>query len=301
MFQFIKNSLKAIYNRFTSGISALFSKSTVDEQTLLQLEELLITSDVGVATTRTIVARLKQELANAPLQGDQALKLLQQILNEILSKTPRTDPFKQEIFLLVGINGSGKTTFAGKLVTLLKKQGRTPLLVAADTFRAAAIDQLRQWAEKTNTPFLDGQGVCDPSAVVFKGCQEFLNGNHQTMIIDTAGRLQNKSHLLDELAKMRRVITKQLPNARVCTLVTIDALLGQNSLEQARMFQECTQLDGVVLTKMDSSSKGGIIFAIAHELRIPIIFLSFGESEQDIALFDYKKYVSELLSLDEYA
>lgn len=208
----------------------------------------------------------------------------------------RSAPSNATIYLLVGINGSGKTTCVAKLAHLFKNQGKKVLLVAADTFRAAAPEQLAAWATATDATLVTGTTGQEPASVVFAGCDVFAKNEHDIMIIDTAGRLQTKTNLMRELEKMRRIIEKKAPNATVCTLLTVDAMLGQNSLEQARVFHESTPLDGIILTKMDGTGKGGIVFAIMHELKIPIVFMTYGEKLEDMAQFNLTDYIATLLS-----
>jgi fused signal recognition particle receptor len=196
----------------------------------------------------------------------------------------------------VGINGSGKTTFAAKLANAYVTQGKKTLLVAADTFRAAAVEQLTTWATRTNTPIVTGNPGQDPASVIFQGCQQFNLHHYDALIIDTAGRLHTKTNLMHELAKIKRIIAQQLPNEPVETLLTIDAMLGQNSFEQAKLFKECTHVNGIVLTKMDGTGKGGIVFSIAHELNIPITFISYGEQLTQFASFNPHTYVQELIN-----
>ena len=196
----------------------------------------------------------------------------------------------------MGINGSGKTTFAGKLAYDLHKQGKKVLLVAADTFRAAAPEQLKQWAIRTGASIINGKEGQDPASVVFTGCEQFKSQGFDALIIDTAGRLQTKTNLMKELEKIHKIISRQLPNYTPCTLLTIDAMLGQNSFEQATLFNESTQLDGIVLTKMDGTGKGGIVFAITQQLGIPVAYIAYGEQPEQLKLFNAQEYVQELLN-----
>lgn len=296
MLSFIKNSLKKIYSGIASKITSLFGRSTIDEALLKELEVILLSADTGVTTTRSIIAQLKEKHAAGEITEGQSLKAaLQEILLSVLSK-PSTQAHDGNVFVLVGINGSGKTTFASKLAHHYTAQGKKVLLVAADTFRAAATEQLAQWAEKIGVAIERGSENQDPAAVVFKGCERFITEGYDILIIDTAGRLHTKSHLMDELAKMKRVIDKKLPNETVHTLLTIDGMLGQNSFEQAKLFKECTNVDGIVLTKMDGTGKGGIVFAIADELSIPIWYLTFGELIDQLKEFDKNEYVTNLLN-----
>jgi len=295
MFSFIKNALQKIYSQVTGKLQTLFSRKTLDEATLKELELLLISADTGVKTTRIIIDNLKRQWQNGTIkEGDDLKKALEQELLAILG-TPKAIP-ASSIYLLVGINGSGKTTFAGKLSCALHKEGKKVLLVAADTFRAAAAEQLKQWAHKTNAAIIAGKEGQDPASVVFAGCEQFKAQNFDALIIDTAGRLQTKTNLMKELEKIRKIIGRQLPDQTICTLLTIDAMLGQNSFEQATLFHESTQLDGIVLTKMDGTGKGGIVFAITHQLKIPVAFIAYGEQPDQLKKFNAQEYVQELLN-----
>ncbi|MCX5921914.1 MAG: signal recognition particle-docking protein FtsY [Candidatus Dependentiae bacterium] len=295
MFGFLKNTLQKIYNQFTTKIQALFARNTVDAAALKELETILIASDAGVKTTRTIIEHLKQTYQSGKLPEGHTLKnvLEQQLLALLQTKKA---PTHATVYLLVGINGSGKTTFAGKLANSLSSQGKKVLLVAADTFRAAAPEQLTRWAERSNTAILVGNPNQDPASVVFTGCTKFKNEQFDTLIVDTAGRLQTKTNLMKELEKIRNVIGKQLPHHNVCALLTVDSMLGQNSFEQAKLFHESTHLDGIVLTKMDGTGKGGIVFAITQELGIPIAYITYGEQLDQLKVFDAQEYVEQLLN-----
>ena len=305
MFSFIKKTLTSIYAGVTSKLTSLFSKNKIDADTLKELEVVLLAADTGVATTKAIIKKLQEPVYAKATQGTQydrgelkegaSLKTaLHTILLDILNK-PKQSSNDAQIFILVGINGSGKTTFASKLAHQYTNQGKKVLFVAADMFRAAAQEQLSAWATETGCAIVHGKPQQDPASVVYTGCQEFIAQEQDILIIDTAGRLQTKVNLMNELAKLKRVIEKQLPSHRVHVLLTIDSMLGQNSLEQARLFKECTQVDGIVLTKMDGTGKGGIVFAIADELEIPIKYITFGEQVSQMKLFDPKEYVENLL------
>lgn len=302
MFSFIKDTLSKIYTSVTSKVHELFSRETIDQETLKELEQILIQADTGVKTTKKILATLQEKVRNGTIEkGSDLQAALEQELLTLLAQHPTsllTEPQRAgQIYLLVGINGSGKTTFAGKLANQYRKAGKRVLLVAADTFRAAATEQLKEWASRTGADIVTAQGTNDPAAVVFQGCEQFKNGAYDILIIDTAGRLQTKVNLMKELEKVKRVITKQLPDAPINTLLTIDAMLGQNSFEQARLFHESTQLDGIVLTKIDGTGKGGIIFAITQELGIPVAYLSFGEKLDAMKAFNASEFVQDLIRL----
>ena len=293
MFSFIKDTLSKIYTSVTSKVHALFSRETIDQDTLNELEQILIQADTGVKTTKKILAILQEKVrAGHIAKGSDLQKALEQELLALLSQEPITPT---PIYLLVGINGSGKTTFAGKLAHRYSSEGKRVLLVAADTFRAAATEQLQEWARRTGADIITGQGNQDPAAVVFQGCEKFKKEHYDVLIIDTAGRLQTKVNLMRELEKIKRVIAKQLPDTSITTLLTIDAMLGQNSFEQARLFHESTQLNGIVLTKIDGTGKGGIVFAITQELGIPIAYLSFGEKIEALKPFEAHSFVCDLM------
>lgn len=290
MFSFIKEKLSKIYTHFTSKLSALLGRTILDEQTVKDLEILLLSADTGVQATREIIKRLQAEADGRPLY-----EVLRIILLDELHKAP-SFAYDAHVLLLVGINGSGKTTFAGKLAHHYAQKGKKVLLVAADTFRAAAPEQLRVWAERSGVALVEGQPGQDPSSVVFEGCQKFKDEQFDILIIDTAGRLQTKVNLMHELAKINRVVTKQVPDYRMQTLLTIDAMLGQNSFEQAHLFKACTAVDGIVLSKMDGTGKGGIVFAIANQLHIPVAYISHGEAIDQMMPFDAARYVAELVN-----
>ncbi len=296
MFNFIKNSLKKIYTCITSRLGSLFGQKSIDEDTLTELKIILLSADTGVKTTNHLISELREKQQAGLIPEGNALKnALHHSLSSILSK-PQAPSFNEHVFVLVGINGSGKTTLAGKLAHQHAKQGKKVLLVAADTFRAAASEQLEQWANLAGAHFLRGKESQDPASVVFEGCQKFIDESFDIIIIDTAGRLHNKVNLMNELTKIKRVINKKLPNQTINTLLTIDSMLGQNSFEQAKLFKESTDLNGIVLTKMDGTGKGGIVFAICDELELPIWYITYGEQINQLKQFDKSQYIDNLLN-----
>lgn len=298
MFNFIKDKLKKIYSHVTEKLHTIFSLKAIDASTILEIEKLLITADAGIAVTKHIIKDLQEAYKAGNLkEGADAKELIEQKLLEML---PHQEPIAAQVFLLVGINGCGKTTFAGKLAHFFTQQKKSCLLAAADTFRAAAPEQLTSWAQQADADLLIGKQNQDPAAVTFDACEKFKKDNYDYLIIDTAGRLQTKDNLMKELEKIKRIITKQLPNHQICTLLTIDAMLGQNSLDQATIFHEATHVDGIILTKLDGTAKGGIIFAITENLHIPIRFISYGEGIADIAPFEPKEYIANLLGDEVY-
>lgn len=297
MFEFIKKQLQKVYNTITSKLSVLFKQETVDEKTLLELEKILLESDTGVKTTNLLINNIRKKVNSGDLKHGHDLKnyLEEELIKLLNIQKYSHDLDNTDIILLVGINGSGKTTFAGKLGYFFKSQNQTVLFGAADTFRAAAVQQLVIWAELSNLPVVIGKENQDPASVVYTACQKFNNENFDKLIIDTAGRLQTKINLMKELEKIKKTIEKVLPNKKIKTLLTIDSMLGQNSLIQAKVFYEATRVDGIILTKMDGTGKGGIIFAITQELKIPVAYISYGEKIDQLKLFEPEKYIKELL------
>ncbi len=294
MFRFLKEQLSKIYTQVTTRLGSLFVKNKVDEEVLSQLERILLEADTGVATTRLLMEQLRQMVARGQItQGNQLKDALANELTALLRQHPYAN--NAAVYILVGVNGTGKTTFAAKLAHFYVTHNKRVLLAAADTFRAAAVDQLSVFARRLGVDLIKGAPDADPASVVFNACQKFSEGGYDILIIDTAGRLQNKEHLMRELEKVRKVITRQLPTSPVITLLTIDSLLGQNSLDQAKLFNHITNLNGIVLTKMDGTGKGGIVFAISHEVKVPIAYLSYGEQVDQMALFDPETYVNQLL------
>ncbi len=296
MFSFIKDRLTKIYSSVTSRLGGLFGKKTIDEEVLQELKILLLSADTGVTTTNNIITELKKRMQSGTLETGSDLKeCLREILFATLSKLPQRDYSDTKVFVMVGVNGSGKTTFISKLAYKLKKEDKKVLLVAADTFRAAAPEQLNTWAQRYGIDIHQGVAGQDPASVVFGGCQKFKDDGYDAIIIDTAGRLHTKVNLMNELGKITKVIKKQLPDEKIATLLTVDAMLGQNSFEQAKLFSECADVDSIVLTKMDGTGKGGIVFAIAQQLQLPVWCITFGEQPEDMSLFNAREYVDQLL------
>lgn len=294
MFNFIKDTLKKVYSHVSSKLHGLFSRTTIDAETLKELETILISADTGIKTTKQILETVQQKVQSGSLQTGADLKItLEEELLALLAH--KKADLNGTVFLLVGINGSGKTTFAGKLAYAQHSKGKRVMLVAADTFRAAAPEQLAVWAQRTGSTLITGKENQEPASVVFAGCEAFKKNQSDILIIDTAGRLQTKINLMKELEKIKKIVERHIPHQEIRTLLTIDAMLGQNSLEQARLFNDSTKLDGIVLTKMDGTGKGGIVFSITQELKIPIAYISFGEDLHDLKEFNAQEFVHDLL------
>jgi fused signal recognition particle receptor len=295
MFNFIKEKIKKIYTNVTKQVSSIFLRNQLDEQFLKELSMLLITADTGVRTTNNIIKKLSDDIANTSITTiEQAKEALEKLLIGQL-QTPQTPEIHPRIVLLVGVNGSGKTTFIAKYANQIKQSGKKVLVVAGDTFRAAATQQLTEWTSRIGVDVFVGKEEQDPASVIFDACKKFNDEKFDHLIIDTAGRLQTKINLMRELEKIKRIIEKQLPNEKINTWLTIDAMLGQNSLTQAEIFYESTNVNGLILTKLDGTGKGGIVFAITQKLNVPIVYVTFGEDIQDIKNFDAHEYVHDLL------
>ena len=259
---------------------------------------MLIMADVGVETATAAVEELRQQMVAERLSGQEAIKgCLRRILAEKLQVGDQSLNLstKPSVILVIGVNGVGKTTSIGKLADRLRRQGKRVLLCAGDTFRAAAADQLEIWAGRAQCELIRQHEGADPSAVLFDALQAAKARHVDVVICDTAGRLHNKSHLMAELAKMKRVIDRELPEAALETLLVLDATTGQNGLIQAKQFQETTGLTGIVLTKLDGTAKGGIVIAIAQALQVPVKFVGLGEGIDDLQPFDAKSYVEALI------
>ena len=281
-----------------ADIFSIYTISEEDSAFFEDLEEMLIMADVGVETATAAVEELRQQMVAERLSGQEAIKdCLRRILAEKLQVGDQSLNLstKPSVILVIGVNGGGKTTSIGKLAGRLRRQGKRVLLCAGDTFRAAAADQLEIWAGRAQCELIRQHEGADPSAVLFDALQAAKARHVDVVICDTAGRLHNKSHLMAELAKMKRVIDRELPEAALETLLVLDATTGQNGLIQAKQFQETTGLTGIVLTKLDGTAKGGIVIAIAQALQVPVKFVGLGEGIDDLQPFDAKSYVEALI------
>jgi fused signal recognition particle receptor len=277
---------------------ALAGKKEIDADLLDELEYTLISADIGVRTTNEILERIRQQV-DRRLVGDAAelRGLIRQHLLEILQSTERPVAHVDEppaVVMVVGVNGAGKTTSIGKLANRYKAEGRAVLLCAADTFRAAAIEQLEIWGERTATEVIRQQPGADPSAVLFDALQAARARKTDYVIVDTAGRLQTKANLMAELEKMRRTAGRVIPGAPHEVLLVLDATTGQNGLEQARRFTETSGVTGIILAKLDGTAKGGVVVAIARELNLPIRYVGIGEKVDDLLPFDPEKFIASL-------
>ena len=277
---------------------ALSGKKEIDADLLDELEYTLISADIGVSTTNEILDRIRERV-DRKLVGDasELRSLIREQLLEILEGSERPMPHVSEppaVVMVVGVNGAGKTTTIGKLARRFHDEGRSVLLCAADTFRAAAIEQLEVWGERTGTEVIRQKPGSDPSAVLFDALHAARARKVDYVIVDTAGRLQTKTNLMAELEKMRRTASRVIPDAPHEVLLVLDATTGQNGLEQARKFTECSGVTGIVLTKLDGTAKGGVVVAIARELRLPIRYIGVGEQAGDLLPFEAESFIASL-------
>ena len=297
----LKAGLQKTRDSFAGGIENIVQgKAKVGLELLDELEETLLIADVGIKTTTFILEDLKKDVAqNRIRENDEVLQHLKGQMFKVLSQNNKPIQFSKNkplVILMVGINGSGKTTTIGKLAQKWKKEGKKVLLAAGDTFRAAAIDQLQVWAERTDINCISQKNGADPTAVAYDAVQAAVARNVDVLLIDTAGRLQTNQNLMEELKKVKRVIGKVLPGAPHETLLVLDATLGQNSISQAKHFHEALELDGFVMTKLDGTAKGGVLLNLSGELKLPIHFIGVGEKAEDLQLFDSKIFVDALIS-----
>ncbi|MCX6209763.1 MAG: signal recognition particle-docking protein FtsY [Bacteroidetes bacterium] len=292
---------------FSKITKALAGKSTVDEEVLDNLEEALVSADVGIETTIQIIERIEARVKENKYLGTSELNtLLQSEIKNVLVDADDTSyknfevpaDKKPYVILVVGVNGVGKTTTIGKLAYNYKKAGHNVILGAADTFRAAAVDQLTIWSDRVGVPIVKQAMGSDPSAVAYDTVQSAVARGSDIVIIDTAGRLHNKAHLMDELSKIKRVIQKVIPTAPHEVMLILDGSTGQNAVEQAKQFTAATDVSSLTITKLDGTAKGGVVLAIANQFKIPVKFIGVGEKLDDLVIFDKNEFVDSLFKLD---
>ncbi len=299
--QGLQKTKEGFFDKITKAIAG---KSTVDEEVLDDLENALVSADVGVDTTVKIIDGIEKRVAKDKYINTTELnRILKEEIQSILVDAPEDTSYinyelplnhKPHVILVVGVNGAGKTTTIGKLAHNFSLAEKSVLLGAADTFRAAAVDQLNIWSERTNVPIVKHAMGSDPSAVAFDAVQSAIAKNIDVVIIDTAGRLHNKIHLMDELNKIKRSINKVLPNAPHEVMLVLDGSTGQNALEQARHFTATTEVTALTITKLDGTAKGGVVLAIADQFKIPVKFIGVGEKATDLLVFNKKEFVDSL-------
>ncbi len=296
----LKSGLAKTRSNFAGGFdNIVHGKAKVGPELLEELEETLLLADVGMQTTSFILDDLKREVSqNRIRENKEVLGQLKQRMIHVLSQNQKPLAFSEHqpfVILVVGVNGSGKTTTIGKLARHWKQEGKKVLLAAGDTFRAAAIDQLQVWADRSGISCISQKIGADPSAVAYDAVQAGLAREMDLVLIDTAGRLQTNTNLMEELKKIKRVIGKILPGAPHETLLVLDATIGQNSISQARLFNEALEVDGLVMTKLDGTAKGGVLFNITDDLKLPIRFVGVGEKPEDLQEFNPQTFVEALI------
>ncbi|MBO5165432.1 MAG: signal recognition particle-docking protein FtsY [Lachnospiraceae bacterium] len=297
----LKAGLQKTRNNIVKGIDAVFSGfSSIDEEFYEELEEILIMGDIGVKATTDIIERLKAEVKKQHIKEPEACKqlLIDSIKEQMqIGETAYDFEKEQSIVMVIGVNGVGKTTTVGKLAGKLKAEGRKVLIAAADTFRAAAGDQLKEWANRAGVDMIGGAEGSDPASVVFDAVAAAKARRADVLLIDTAGRLHNKKNLMEELRKMNRIIDREFPDAHRENLIVLDGTTGQNALMQAKEFGDVAELTGIVLTKMDGTAKGGIAVAIQSELQVPVKYIGVGETIEDLQKFDSDDFVNALFDV----
>ena len=296
LFSKLKNALKKTRDGISGALSALFSKDKIGSEFYDELEEILIGADISVTTAEEIVDELKAEAKKEKLKDKEFVtNLLKDILEEKLTEAEELDIKYPAIIMLVGVNGVGKTTTVGKLANYFLSQKKSVVVAAADTFRAAAADQLTVWADRAKVRIVKHEEGSDPSAVVFDALSSAKAKGTDVVIIDTAGRLHVKANLMEELKKMSRTVQRECPNYNFYKLLILDATTGGNAVNQAEVFDESVELDGIVLTKLDSSAKGGFVVSLCNELAIPVAFVGTGEKLEDLEKFSAEDFVDALI------
>lgn len=298
-FDKLKQGLGKTKNSIDEKINNVFSVfRKVDEELLEELEEVLVMSDIGVETSVKIIDELRNKIKKEKIEDEEAVKkALKEIMKEILevAKPNLNLETKPSVILVVGVNGVGKTTSIGKIANNLVKQGKKVVVVAADTFRAAAVEQLEIWAQRSGSEIVKKEEGSDPASVVFEAIQRTKESNADVLIVDTAGRLHNKKYLMDELFKIKRVIEKEMPEASKEVLLVLDAETGQNAISQVKAFKETTEITGIVLTKLDGTAKGGVVLGIVSENQIPVKFIGVGEQIDDMQVFNAEEFLNAII------
>lgn len=301
-FDKLKDNLKKTKEALNIKMSNIFADKKDIEEVIDEIEETLILSDVGYETSTKICKKLREDLKKQVEKDEQSIKtLLRKEMTDILmsdeiNTVDSINLNEKQVILVVGVNGVGKTTSIGKLTKLYKDSGKKVLLAAADTFRAGAIEQLEVWAKRNDVDICVGKEMQDPASVIFDATKKFNDGNYDVLICDTAGRLHNKKNLMDELEKMKKIIDKNISeDIHKETIMVLDATTGQNGAIQAKLFLEKTDVSGIFLTKLDSTSKGGVVFSIVDELKIPVKYIGVGETINDIEKFDAKSFVEAII------
>ena len=296
IFSKLANALKKTKKALSDAIGSLFSKNKIGDEFYDELEEILISSDISVNTATEVVEELRDEVKAEKIRDkDFVIDCLKDILQEKLEYAPMPHLQYPAVIMLVGVNGVGKTTTVGKLAAYFLRQGKTVTVAAADTFRAAASDQLSIWADRAKVRIVKHEEGSDPSAVVYDALSSAKARGTDVVIVDTAGRLHVKANLMEELKKMSRVVEREYPAAHFYKLLVLDATTGNNAYNQAEVFDGAVELDGIVLTKLDGSAKGGFVISLCGELEIPVVFAGVGEKIDDLELFDPEDFIDNIL------
>lgn len=296
IFDKLFGALKKTKDNLSTKLRLLFAKNKLGDEFYDELEEILISADVSVTTAEEVVERVKEQAIAEKLKDETyAVNLLRGILTDILEEAEVEPPAYPCVIMLVGVNGVGKTTTVGKLAHYFLSKGKSVTVAAADTFRAAASEQLSVWADRAKVRIVKHEEGSDPSAVIFDAVNSAKAKKTDVVIVDTAGRLHVKENLMNELRKMDRVVQREYPEADFLKLLVLDATTGQNAVNQARVFDEAVELDGIVLTKLDGTAKGGFVFSLSQELGLPVIFAGVGEKMEDLEAFDSATFVDAIL------
>ncbi len=298
-FDKLKNGLGKTRNSFSDKINNAFSAfRKVDEELLEELEEILIMSDIGVDTSLEIIGALRDRIKKEKISDEEGVKTaLKEEMQKILDETKNDLDLskKPTVILVVGVNGVGKTTSIGKIANRIKKAGKEVVVAAADTFRAAAVEQVEIWAKRSGSKIVKREEGTDPASVVYEAIQELKRDDSDVLICDTAGRLHNKKYLMDELLKIKKVIDKELPDANKEVLLVLDGTTGQNAISQVKAFKETVDITGLVLTKLDGTAKGGVVLGIVAENKIPVKFIGVGEQIDDMEIFNSEDFVKAII------
>ncbi len=299
-FQKLKDSLSRTKDNILGKISQVVLRRRIDDDLLEEIEEILIEADVGVPATMRLIESVKKRARERKLsEGSEVVALLKEEIAAILSQSQAsgsTDSSGPIVWLIVGVNGVGKTTTIGKLATLFAAEGKKTMIAACDTFRAAAIEQIAIWAERSNVEMVRSQSGSDPAAVAFDAAKAAKARGVDILLVDTAGRLHTKANLMEELKKIRRVVNKAVPDALVFSKLIIDGSTGQNALSQVKVFTEAVGCDGIIVTKLDGTAKGGVMIAVSEELGVPVEFIGLGEGIDDLQRFDPDKFAEALFA-----
>ena len=300
-FEKLKNSLARTKDNILGKISQVVSRRKIEEDLLEEIEEILIGADVGVPATLRLIEGIKEKARERKLtEGDQIMTLLREEIAGVLSREDaplfKESDKKPVVWLIIGVNGVGKTTTIGKLATRLQSDGKKVLIAACDTFRAAAVEQITIWAERSGVDIIKAQHGADPASVAFDAAKAAQARGMDLLLVDTAGRLHTKANLMEELKKIRRVIEKAVPEAAIYSKLIIDGSTGQNAIAQVKVFTEAVGCDGIIVTKLDGTAKGGVMIAVAQELGVPVNFIGIGEGLEDLQQFDSKQFTEALFA-----